>query len=290
MATVGVIGLGQIGAGVARSVQRAGHELLVCDVRPEVVDSFTDIATPAASPAELAGRAEVVVVAVVDDAQVHEVLSGPAGALGTARPGSTIVILSTVSPAAITSAAAAAAEVGVDVVDCGVSGGPGASAKGTLVAMVGGDEGVVERIRPVLDGFSSLAVHMGPLGAGLRAKLARNLIQYGAWMAAYEGQALAEAAGIELAKLAQVIRASDPLIGGITTLMLRDTVAPFGPGDDARFVAAMDTAAGLAHKDLSAALDLADSLGVDLPVTTLTEQRCDRVFGLGASTTEEGAP
>lgn len=287
MAAVGVIGLGQIGAGVARSVARAGHEVVVCDVRPEVVAGFADVAAPAATPAELAAQVDVVAVAVVDDAQVHEVLSGPDGALGAARPGTTVLILSTVSPDAIADAAAAAARVGADVVDCGVSGGPGAASKGSLVAMVGGDEAVVERIRPVLDGFTSLAVHMGPLGAGLQAKLARNLVQYGSWMAAYEGQALAEAAGIDLGKLAQVIRASDPLIGGITTLMLRPTVAPFGPDDDAGFVAAMEAASRLAHKDLSAALDLAERLDVDLPVTALTEQRCDRVFGLG-STTGEG--
>ncbi len=62
---------------------------------------------------------------------------------------------------------------------------------------------------------------MGPLGAGLPAKLARNLVQYGSWLAAYEAQVLAEAAGIELAKLAQVIKASDAQIGGASTLMFR---------------------------------------------------------------------
>ena len=73
---------------------------------------------------------------------------------------------------------------------------------------------------------------MGPLGAGLAAKLARNLVQYGSWLAAYEGQVLAEAAGIELAKLATVIKASDARIGGASTLMFRTTVAPFTDADD----------------------------------------------------------
>ena len=79
----------------------------------------------------------------------------------------------------------------------------------------------------MFDAFGSLTVRMGPFGTGLAAKLARNLVQYGSWLAAYEGQVLAEAAGIDLAKLAQVIRASDAKIGGAATLMFRSTVAPF---------------------------------------------------------------
>ena len=108
--------------------------------------------------------------------------------------------------------------------------------------MVGGDAAVIERIRPVLDAFSSLVVHMGPLGAGLQAKLARNLVQYGSWLAAYEAQVLAEAAGIELAKLAQVIRASDKRIGGASTLMFRDTVGPCPPETHPGIVEAMPPA------------------------------------------------
>ena len=78
----------------------------------------------------------------------------------------------------------------------------------------------------MFDAIGSLTVRMGPFGTGLAAKLARNLVQYGSWLAAYEGQVLAEAAGIELSKLAQVIRASDAKIGGASTLMFRSTVAP----------------------------------------------------------------
>ena len=102
--------------------------------------------------------------------------------------------------------------------------------------MVGGDEEVVADLAPVFDAMGSLTVRMGPFGTGLAAKLARNLVQYGGWLAAYEGQVLAEAAGIELSKLAQVIRASDAKIGGAATLMFRSTVAQFTDDDDAGFV------------------------------------------------------
>jgi 3-hydroxyisobutyrate dehydrogenase-like beta-hydroxyacid dehydrogenase len=189
-----------------------------------------------------------------------------------------------VSPGTIESVAAAASVRGVDVVDCGVSGGPAAAADGSLVAMVGGDARVIERVRPVLDTFTSLVVHMGPLGAGLKAKLARNLVQYGSWLAAYEAQVLAEAAGIELTKLAEVIRESDKLIGGASRLMFRDTVAPLPPDTHPGIVAAMSAGAALAHKDLRAAMELGWALDVELPLASMTDARCDAVFGISGRT------
>ena len=117
---------------------------------------------------------------------------------------------------------------------------------------------------------------MGPFGAGLAAKLARNLVQYGSWLAAYEGQLLAEAAGIDLPKLAQVIKASDARIGGASTLMFRSTVAPFTDDDDAGLVGAMHAAAALAHKDLRAALELARVAGRRPPAGRHGRQRVRR--------------
>jgi 3-hydroxyisobutyrate dehydrogenase-like beta-hydroxyacid dehydrogenase len=146
--------------------------------------------------------------------------------------------------------------------------------------MVGGDAAVIERVGPVLGCFTSLVVHMGPLGAGIKAKLARNLVQYGSWLAAYEAQRLAEAAGIELGKLAEVIRESDKLIGGASRLMFRDTVAPLPADTHPVIVDAMAAGAALAHKDLRAALELGRECGLSLPLAQMTEDRCDAVFGL----------
>ncbi len=285
--TIGVIGLGAIGDGVATSVHAAGLPLVVCDVRAEATDRHADHATVAASPAEVARAADVVVVAVVDDRQVRTVLSGPDGALAAAGPGTTFVVVSTITPACVAEVGAEAAALGVPVVDCGVSGGPSAAASGNLVCMAGGDPAVIESLAPLFDAMGSLTVRMGAFGTGLAAKLARNLVQYGGWLAAYEGQLLAEAAGIELAKLAQVIKASDALIGGASALMFRPTVAPFTEADDRGFVAAMQGGAALARKDLLAALELADGLEVDLPLTAMTRHRIDDVFGVGAINAQE---
>jgi 3-hydroxyisobutyrate dehydrogenase-like beta-hydroxyacid dehydrogenase len=281
---VGVIGLGDIGSGVAKGLGRAGIDLVVCDLREESTAPFAARARVTDDPAQLAALVDVIIVAVVTDDQVLAVLDGPTGALRGARPGATVLIVSTVAPSTVARVAQLSDACGVHVADCGVSGGPSSAAEGALVSMVGGDDDVVDRIRPVLEAFSSLVVRMGPLGSGLQAKLARNLVQYASWLAAYEAQVLAEAAGIELAKLAEVIRASDARIGGASTLMFRRTVAPFSADDDAGLVGAMRTAAGLAHKDLRGALELAGSLGVELPLAAMTEARADALFGIGPDT------
>ncbi len=278
---VGVVGLGAIGTGVAENLLRAGLAVVVHDVRPEATDPFRDRATVAASPVDLASGADVVVVSVLDDAQVRGVLSGPDGGLAAARPGTVFVVVSTISPSCVKDIGEEAGRAGMRVLDCGVSGGPTAAASGELVCMVGGDAETIERARPVFDAIGALTLEMGPFGSGLAAKLARNLVQYGSWLAAYEAQVLAEAAGVELTKLASAIRASDERIGGASRLMFRDTVAPFTPEDDAGLVAAMRQGSELAHKDLAAALELGDALGVDLPLAAMTEARCDDVFGLG---------
>ena len=278
---VGVIGLGDIGRGVAASCAGAGLPLVVCDVRDEPLAAFADQATTTSSPAELAAQCEVVVVAVVNDAQVLSVTSGEDGVLSAAAPGTVLVIVSTISPAALASGAASAAAAGVAVVDCGVSGGPSAAATGELISMVGGTEDDIASAGQVLEAMSSLVVRMGDLGTGLLAKLARNVVQYGGWLAAYEGQRIAEAGGIELAKLAQVIRASDAKIGGAATLMFRPTVEPFGPDDHEGLVASMAAGAALATKDLAAALEAATELGLTLPGVEVTARHIDDVFGVG---------
>jgi 3-hydroxyisobutyrate dehydrogenase-like beta-hydroxyacid dehydrogenase len=262
-------------------VLREGFPLVVCDLRPEATGKYEGQAVVASSAADLVARADVVVVAVVDDQQVHSVLSGPDGGLAAAGEGMTFVVVSTISAPCVQAIGAEAVALGVVVLDCGVTGGPAAAATGDLVCMVGGDPATIERLTPFFAAISTLTVTMGPFGTGLAAKLARNLITYGSWLAAFEGQQLAEAAGISLSKLAEVVKASDVHIGGASRLMFRPTVAPFTEEDDKGLVAAMQAGASLAHKDIRAALELAESLDVELPMATLTEQKCDDVFGLG---------
>jgi 3-hydroxyisobutyrate dehydrogenase-like beta-hydroxyacid dehydrogenase len=280
MTVVGVIGLGEIGRGLMQALERTDFELVVCDVRPEAAERFEDRATVCADPQSLGSLADVVLVAVVNDNPVIDVLEGPTGALQSLRDGSVVVVISTISASALRRVGATAAGSHIGLLDCGVSGGPAAAAEGQWVSMVGGSDEHFDTARPVLDVFSSLVVRMGPLGAGMRAKLARQVVQFGSWLAAYEAQKIAEAADVDLSKFAQVIRESDAKIGGATALMFRATVAPFAPDDDSGLVAAMSNAALLARKDLGAARELATELEVDVPLVRLTEDQIDRVFGV----------
>lgn len=286
---VGVIGLGDIGRGVAGSLALANVDLSVCDVRAEAMEPFADSARLVERPAQLVDHCDVIFVAVINDAQVRAVVTEPGGVLDGAAGGTSVIILSTITTTTLLDVAAIAAQSDVAVVDCGVSGGPTAAASGELICMVGGEADKVEEVRPALDCIGSLVLHMGPLGAGLSAKLARNVVQYGSWLAAYEGQLLAEAAGIDLIKLGQAIKASDVKIGGASTLMFRRTVAPLSDDTDAGLFGPMRAGSLLAHKDLAAALQLAESLGVAMPLAQLTEKHCDDIFGLGTATTKGDA-
>ncbi|HVT41576.1 MAG TPA: NAD(P)-dependent oxidoreductase [Acidimicrobiales bacterium] len=276
---VGVIGLGDMGGGIATSLIRGGVAVTVCDVREEATAPFREGAGVAATPAALAAASDVVLVVVFNDAQVRAVLQGPDGVFAGAAPGTVALIISTIPTASVLELRAAGADHGVSVLDCGVSGGPDASASGELVCMIGGSAEEVERVRPVLDVISCLVLHMGPPGAGLAAKLARNLITYGSWLAAYEAQELAEAAGIDLVKLGEATRESDKRIGGASRLMFRTTAEPWPDGTDAGLLGAMRAGADTALKDLAAIRELGRELGVALPLADLTERRTDRIFG-----------
>ena len=222
----------------------------------------------------------MVLVVVFNDAQVRAVLQGPDGVFAGAAAGTTAVIVSTIPTDTVLAMRAEGAAGGVTVVDCGVSGGPDASAAGELVCMIGGSEEEVDRVRPVLDAISCLVLHMGPPGAGLAAKLARNLITYGSWLAAFEAQELAEAAGIDLLKLGEAARESDKRIGGATRLMFRTTAAPWPPDTDEGLLGAhAHRGGGHPQGPDHHSGARATTLGVDLPLATLAERRCGRIYG-----------
>lgn len=283
MSTVraGVIGLGMIGGGVSVCLARAGRPLAVYDVRPEATEGLEGVPVSLASPAEVARASDVLMIAVVDAKQAREVLSGPNGVLAAAHPGLTVVLLSTVALSELQELDAVCRAAGVALVDCGVTGGALAAQNG-LVCLVGGEAAVVERIRPALDDFAKTVLHCGPFGAGMAAKVARNVIPYTIWLAVYESALLAERAGVDLAVLAQAIEESGFPPGITTHWLSRGTVAPIDdptPDEKRR----LEHVGVLLRKDLSAARELADQLGVDLPLANLTRENGDLIFGLEPS-------
>lgn len=284
MKPVGFVGLGRMGAPMARRLLDWPGGLIVHDVRPEVLEPFREAgARTAASPREVAEAAEVISLMVRDDAQVEEVLSGPAGLLETATSGTVVAIHSTIAAATATRLAETYRPRGIDIVDAPVSGGAPGAAKGDLAVMVGAGEKAFERCRDVFAHWAGHTMHAGPPGAGTRAKLARNLLHFVSFAAAAEAQRLAEAAGLDLVELGKVVRHSDAVTGGPGAIMVRGTTARITP--DEGWYPIFSHVRDLGHKDLALAIELGAELDVDTPLARLALDRL--AAGLGVA--PEGA-
>jgi 3-hydroxyisobutyrate dehydrogenase len=171
---VGFVGLGDQGEPMAHRLLDAGFPLAVYARRPDQARPLVGRgAVGVASLAELAERSDVVGVCVGDDAQVEQVC---AAMLDHLRPGSVLVVHSTVAPRTCTRLGRTAAEHGVEVLDAPVSGGRARAFDGALTVMVGGPAEVFARVRPVLDAVGSPVLHLGPLGSGALLKLVNNCL------------------------------------------------------------------------------------------------------------------
>lgn len=268
--TVGVIGLGRIGTGVARAVAKGGFRVVVCDLDPERRNALGEIASIADTPRELAEAADVVFIAVFDDAQVKEVLTGDAGVFEASSPARAVVVLSTVSLDTIRWAAQESAQRDVGFLDCGVAGGAGLE-HGSIVSMVGGSDDVFAYARPVLESFSQPLMHMGPLGAGMRAKLARNMLHYCLALITEEAGRLSAACGIDGEKFVALVRARDDIGPGYFDMLERASAGVDGAAAGPALIA------GYATKDIEAALQLANELGVQLPAARNALELYDRL-------------
>jgi 3-hydroxyisobutyrate dehydrogenase len=286
MKPVGFIGLGQMGKPMARQLADWPGGLIVHDARPEAMTKFAEHgATAAASPREVAETAGVISVMVLDDDQVEQVVTGPAGLLETAGPGTVIAIHSTVRQATVARLAELTAQEGIHVVDAPVSGGAMAARNGSLAVMVGATDEAFQRCREPFEKWAGLVMHAGPPGAGTAAKLARNLLHFAAFTAAGEAARLAEAAGIDLVELGRVVRHSDSITGGPGAIMLRPTAAPVEPDDN--WYPILSHVRGLGTKDLSLAIELGEVLGVELPLARLALDRLAGELGVPTPTEED---
>jgi 3-hydroxyisobutyrate dehydrogenase-like beta-hydroxyacid dehydrogenase len=284
----GFVGLGNIGKPMAQRLAAAdGVDLSVYDVAPAPVAELTAAGAKAAgSVGELALAVDTLCVMVRDDDQVRDVLLQVLEAADRRAPDRplTVVVHSTITPDTPASLAEAARAHGVRVVDAPVSGGPMGAAEGTLAIMVGGSKEEFEAVRPILTLMGGKVVHAGPIGAGTTFKLARNLLHFVAFTAATEAQRLAEAAGLDLVALGDVVRHTDAITGGPGAIMHRATAAPIPEGDFWHRV--FSHVCALGEKDLTFAISLAERLEVDVPLSRLALDRLGPGLGLP---TGEGA-
>lgn len=201
----GFVGLGDQGAPMGERVLAAGRPLAFYARRPEVTAHFAALgAKPCESLRDLGRVSDIVLVCVVDDAQVRDVILGD-GILSGMRRGGIIVIHSTVHPGTCRDIAAEAAKAGVRVLDAPVTGGGSIGARqGTLSVLVGGDEDVFDRCVPIFLTYGTPRL-MGPLGSGQLAKLINNYLFAVQASTAYDAARLAEQLGLDLAQLAEVL-------------------------------------------------------------------------------------
>lgn len=256
---IGFIGLGFQGKPLARNIVEAGHALSVFDVRAEPMDELVAAgARRAASPADVAANSEVVIICVVDDAQVLTVLDGPGGILETAGEGLIVVIHSTILPATVATAAERAARKGVVLIDAPVSGSAKGAEERTMSYMVGGSKDAVEKCLPLFRISGPTITATGPLGTATVAKIAHQLVCCVNMMAAHEGLRLGEAAGVSRDVLLEVFR------GGFA----QSRAVDLWPELDLH-----PRATPVFYKDLKAVLTLGHEVEVSLPAAALAQQR-----------------
>jgi 3-hydroxyisobutyrate dehydrogenase len=204
---VGFIGLGNMGGRMSRCLVAAGHEVVGYD--PDEARVSAAGARTAGSPAAVTSEAgEVVLLSLPDSPVVERVMRADDGVLSAVRAGQIVVDLSTASPKSTVALHAEVAEKGAEYVDAGISGGAAAAEKGTLTLMTGGSEQALERVRPVLDAFSSKIFHMGAPGTGHVAKLLNNFLNGVSLSATAEVMVAAKKAGLELHTFLDVLNAS----------------------------------------------------------------------------------
>jgi 3-hydroxyisobutyrate dehydrogenase len=203
---VGVVGLGNMGGGMARSMLRAGQPVVVYDVRPEAASALVEVgATAAASLTELGRQVRTALVMVLNFPQVEGVLFGPDGLAAALATGSTVIVSSTISPAQARQLGARLAERGLVYIDAPVSGGAARAGEGTLTMMVGAPAEVFEANRPLLETMAANLFHCGEVGAGQTAKMCNQLMAGVTFMASAECLALGAAAGMNTRLLFDII-------------------------------------------------------------------------------------
>lgn len=194
------IGLGTMGAPMARNLLRAGYELTVHNRTRDKERPLEALgARRAASPREAAEGADVVLTNVSDTPDVEAVVLGEAGAAEGMAPGSVLIDFSTISPSATRRLATALVGRGVTMLDAPVSGGSEGAEKGALSIMVGGEPEVFAQVEPVLEALGKTVTLVGPVGSGQMTKAINQVIIAGVYAAVAEGMALGLASGIDLA-------------------------------------------------------------------------------------------
>jgi len=272
--SIGFIGLGIMGSGMAANLLRAGFNVTVWNRTPARITPLAGAgAAVADNPAAVAESSTIIVTCVSDTPDVEEVILGPQGIINGVRSGSLVIDCSTISPNATKAIAAQLEARGAWMLDAPVSGGSEGAAKGTLSIMVGGDAEQMARAMPVLQAMGKTITHVGGQGAGQMAKLVNQILVVVTMQAVGEALLFAQAGGLDLERTLAAVG------GGAAGSWMLNNRGPQVIRRDWRPGFTID----LQQKDLRLVLEAADQLGVPLPSTAQVFQsyRALQQLGLG---------
>jgi 2-hydroxy-3-oxopropionate reductase len=274
--TIGFIGLGVMGKPMAKHLITAGNRVVVHNrSRPAVDELVAAGATAAGSPEEVARASTVVITMLPDTGDVERVLTGANGVLSGVQAGAVVIDMSSISPVATERLARLVSEKGASMLDAPVSGGEIGAINASLSIMVGGEEAVFTRVRPILGamGNAERIIYIGRSGAGQICKVCNQVAIGGALVGVSEAFALAKKAGVDAARVRQA------LLGGFAASRVlevhgeRMLIDNYKPGFRAR----------LYQKDLRIANEAAAANSVAMPATAIVAQLINALVASGGA-------
>jgi 3-hydroxyisobutyrate dehydrogenase len=264
MASIGFIGLGNMGGPMARNLVKAGHSLKVFDIAAANVDALKAVgASAVASAGEAAKSVEAVVTMLPAGEHVRAVYMEPGGVIASAVKGALLIDCSTIDVESARAVSAASVKAGQEMVDAPVSGGTAGAEAGTLTFMVGGSDKAFARAEPLLKAMGKNILHAGPAGNGQAAKICNNMILGISMIAVSEAFTLAAKLGLDAQKLFDISSKSSGQCWSMTSYCPVPGPVPTSPANrdyKPGFTAAMMV------KDLRLAQLAAQSTGAATPL------------------------
>jgi 3-hydroxyisobutyrate dehydrogenase len=262
---VGFIGLGNIGTPLAGFVLKAGFPLVIHDIRTEAGATLREHgASWADSPADVAARCDVICTCVPGPPEMQTVTLGARGVMEGVQPGAVVIDHTTNAPALVREVGGALAARGAHLLDAPLDGGREGALEGQLTLFVGGDQAVLQRVRPVLDTFSKSVVWVGELGAGSITKIVHNALAMSIDLVLAECLTLGAKAGVPVSRLVEAFR-EGCIVSNNMSFTKRLPATLFRGDFAARFALA------LAYKDFRLAGDLAAQHGVPTRLLALCQ-------------------
>jgi 2-hydroxy-3-oxopropionate reductase len=272
MARVGYIGLGLMGAPIARNLMKAGHTLVVHNRSRAIVDRLvSEGAAPATCPREVAEQSDFVFTNLPDSPDVEQVALGEDGIIEGAHEDLIVIDNSTIKPETARHLAAEFERVGVQSLDAPVSGGDIGAQAGTLSIMVGGPEDAFDRTLPLFEAMGKTITWVGESGAGQIAKVANQIVVAGTIVAMAEALVMAQKTGVDPARVVQAISRGAAQCWALDNKPEKLFRRDLSPG----FKAYMQA------KDLKIVIDTGRTYGVPIPLTAITHQMYEAMIGMG---------